>query len=566
MTPEALLPARSVRTARISRKAPLLFVSILVADGLFVGHPIGLSAALFLLLLLATHVLENRDNLEPAALKAALILPAITIPALVENTSWISLGFAVLAILTVVLSKEVVWYRNPRRWLRLAGRFLPLGFVATVRDAVRFCRALRGSTGMVAPQSLVSWLLPLGTSLVFGLLFAYANPVIGTWLGWLVAMEPTSLPDRSRALFWLACIPILWPLLRGSVPGLIQSSRARAGVLQTESATDPEAVPGTDPAADRAMALRTAIVSPVAVLRSLVLFNILFAVQMLLDAVYLLGGATLPDGMSYAHYAHRGAYPLVAAALLAGVFVIVAVRPGTPMEKDPLTRRLVFAWIGQTLVLLATSLWRLDLYVSAYSLTYLRAAAAIWMILVGFGLGWILVRLFANKSNAWLIKANLLTLLAVLHACCFVDFGGQIARFNVETRLADATGYGRARHTIDLLYLSKIGPAAIPALDRFANAPEAPVRLRNDAARYSRLLRMTFRDTYRGWRSFTFRRFRLSRYIARHALPIPSLSSMKKGATVGPADGKAVSEKQRPGTPSSGGRAYGLRGNEWTLE
>jgi len=558
MTPEASLPARPVRLARIPHKIPLLIVSTLVADGLFIGHEIGLSAALFLLLLVAIHVLENRDSLDPAALKAALILPAITIPALVENTSWVSIGFAVLAVPTVVLAGQVVWYRDPCRWLRRAALFLPLGFVTTVRDAVHARRALRRRGGMVAPQSLVSWMLPLGASLIFGLLFAYANPVIGTWLAWLLAAEPATLPDLSRILFWLALIPVLWPLLRGPVPGLDRPSGTRPA--------EPFSVAQPNPEADRLTGLRTALVSPVAVLRSLVLFNILFAIQMLLDAIYLTGGATLPDGMSYAHYAHRGAYPLVAAALLAGAFVIVAVRPGTPMEKDPLTRRLVFAWIAQTLVLLATSLWRLDLYVSAYSLTYLRAAAAIWMILVGFGLAWILVRLFANKSSAWLIKANLLTLLAVLHACCFIDFGGQIARFNVETRLADGSVYGRARHTIDLAYLRKIGPAAIPALDRFANAPEAPSRLRNDAARHSRLLRKAFRDTYRGWRSFTFRRYRLSRYIASHALPIPGLSSMNRGAAVGPADGKAVPETQRPGSPPSSGRAYGLPDNEKTLD
>ena len=53
-----------------------------------------------------------------------------------------------------------------------------------------------------------------------------------------------------------------------------------------------------------------------AILRSLVVFNALFAVQTLLDVVYLWGGVRLPDGLSYADYAHRGAYPLIATALL----------------------------------------------------------------------------------------------------------------------------------------------------------------------------------------------------------------------------------------------------------
>jgi Domain of unknown function (DUF4153) len=48
------------------------------------------------------------------------------------------------------------------------------------------------------------------------------------------------------------------------------------------------------------------------ILRSLILFNLLFAVQTLLDAIYLWGNAALPGGISYADYAHRGAYPLIA--------------------------------------------------------------------------------------------------------------------------------------------------------------------------------------------------------------------------------------------------------------
>ena len=61
--------------------------------------------------------------------------------------------------------------------------------------------------------------------------------------------------------------------------------------------------------------------------RSLILFNALFALQTGLDLAYLWGGANLPDGMSHAEYAHRGAYPLIATALLAAGFVLIAMRP-----------------------------------------------------------------------------------------------------------------------------------------------------------------------------------------------------------------------------------------------
>ena len=40
-----------------------------------------------------------------------------------------------------------------------------------------------------------------------------------------------------------------------------------------------------------------------------------------------------PTASTYAAYAHRGAYPLIATALLAAGFVLVAMRPGGPAEN-----------------------------------------------------------------------------------------------------------------------------------------------------------------------------------------------------------------------------------------
>ena len=133
--------------------------------------------------------------------------------------------------------------------------------------------------------------------------------------------------------------------------------------------------------------------------RSLMLFNALFALQTVLDLAYLWGGATLPDGMSHAEYAHRGAYPLIVTALLAAGFVLIAMRPGGPAEQSRLIRPLVLLWTGQNILLVISSMLRLDLYVAAYSLTYLRLAAFIWMVLVATGLLLILIQILLKKPN-----------------------------------------------------------------------------------------------------------------------------------------------------------------------
>ena len=140
------------------------------------------------------------------------------------------------------------------------------------------------------------------------------------------------------------------------------------------------------------------------ILRSLILFNLLFAVQTVLDLVYLWGNAKLPAGISYADYAHRGAYPLIVTALLAAGFVLAAMRPGGPAERSKVIRPLVYLWVAQNVMLVVSSMLRLDLYVQIYLLTCWRVAAFIWMLLVAIGLLLIVARIILEQSNGWLVR------------------------------------------------------------------------------------------------------------------------------------------------------------------
>jgi len=128
------------------------------------------------------------------------------------------------------------------------------------------------------------------------------------------------------------------------------------------------------------------LVTAQSVTTSLVLFNAMFALQTGLDLTYLWSGAALPAGMTHAEYAHRGAYPLVATALLAGGFALMS-RPFAAESR--LVRGLLLAWVGQNVALVISSLYRLDMYVAEYGLTYLRVHAGIWMVLVAVWLAFV---------------------------------------------------------------------------------------------------------------------------------------------------------------------------------
>ena len=264
--------------------------------------------------------------------------------------------------------------------------------------------------------------------------------------------------DPQRIGFWILIVCAIWPLIASAHP----ASRLRSPNL---------ASPPSPPS--RPIWIIFSARRPMS--RSLILFNALFALQSGLDLVYLWGGASLPDGMSHAEYAHRGAYPLIVTALLAAGFALVAMRPGGPAEHSRLIRPLVLLWIGQNVLLVVSSILRLDLYVAAFALTYLRLAAFIWMAARCRRISMLmLIQIVLKKPNSWLVSANAATLALVLYGCCFINAPWLVASYNVEhCREVGGTG-----PNLDLQYLASLGPQALPALEPHLKADPGALPIR----------------------------------------------------------------------------------------
>jgi hypothetical protein len=161
-------------------------------------------------------------------------------------------------------------------------------------------------------------------------------------------------------------------------------------------------------------------------------------------------------------------------------------------------------------LLVLSSMLRLDLYVEVYSLTEWRCAAFVWMLLVVVGLVLIVARIVLNRSNGWLVWANAAMLALTLYVCSLVDFSGMIARFNVM-HSREVAGAGEP---IDMAYLYRLGPAALPALDLLAAKVNASGQRPPDSlsnCRRSLVLRhaMSMAD----WQTWTFRGYRLKQFL-----------------------------------------------------
>lgn len=417
----------------------------------------------------------------------ALTLAAIAALGFVNNPAplafllfWILVGLATLLPGTARFDDGWRWFQRllVHGTKSVVGPLLDLARLAKVRH-----RRPQRQAGL--RQAIKALILPLAGSAVILFLFALANPVID---GWITALELPNLEERTFARIFIAGLLALltWGALRPRPPRFL---------LGTFDGRGDKAIPGFTLAS---------------VTLSLVLFNALFALQNAMDIAWLWGLAQLPGTMTLADYAHRGAYPLVATALLAALFVLVALRPGSKTAENPLVRRLVMLWIGQNLVLVASAALRTWDYVEAYDLTVLRIAALLWMALVAIGLALVLWRMLAGKSAAWLINANLATSGTLLLAVCFVDLGAIAAGWNVaHAREIDGTGA-----KLDLCYLQELGDSALVPLTRLELQQGTSPLGRNAAAlRFNLMQRMERDRADGGWTLANTRRLAAARAL-----------------------------------------------------
>jgi hypothetical protein len=473
-----------------------------LADWLFYGWQIGISLALFLGLLGIAAVAGNHVR---ATRGTQIVITGVFVAgllALVEDVNFLS---AIVGALATALFVIVLTARETSSWqsyLFEAATTPVRGPFQLAGDLFTALQRMRGQMPeWLRIGSLVAWIIPLAAFAVFLGLFATANPLIEYRL---MQIDVSILLNPQRMGFWILIVCAIWPLI---LPR-IRSRPVREAEPRPAVASEPSDLGH--------------LFGVQAVSRSLILFNALFALQTALDLVYLWGGANLPDGMSHAEYAHRGAYPLIATALLAAGFVLIAMRPNGPAEHSRLIRPLVLLWVGQNILLVISAIFRLDLYVAAFSLTYLRFAAFVWMVLVAAGLLLILIQILLKKPNSWLIAANAATLALVLYGCCFINAPRLVASYNVEhCREIDGVG-----PKLDLKYLFSLGPEVLPILE---SGLQNIATLKPDVEQFRFGQDYEYRRRLRNWRAWGFRAWRLDRYLANNPDTPSNLSKSDRG-------------------------------------
>jgi hypothetical protein len=209
---------------------------------------------------------------------------------------------------------------------------------------------------------------------------------------------------------------------------------------------------------ERDGALRFGTVEVTMVLGALVALYTLFAVS---QALALTRGADYvrrTTGLTYAEYARRGYFQLLAVAALTAL-VLLAVRPYVRRASTIGRRALVLlgeAAVALTLVIILSAIHRLDVYGDAFGLTMLRLSCVVFAYWLAAVFVLVAIGYVRRDGRQWLAPAVVISALVTLFLWNAANPEAIVARHNVA----------RANETLrfDPEYLASLSADAVPAL------------------------------------------------------------------------------------------------------
>jgi hypothetical protein len=186
----------------------------------------------------------------------------------------------------------------------------------------------------------------------------------------------------------------------------------------------------------------------------------IFVIFVALQLRYLFAGGALPDGLTYATYAHRGYGQLLVATLLASAVVkyVVSALKVTPQTR---TKALATALVVLNGVVVLSAWKRLSLYEATYGWTLTRFVARLGLICILLGSVALVVWLWSKLNSRQLYASGWYILVGVLMCAAVLNPEGIIARKNITES---------HEHTValDTRYLAGLSADSRPAICRYA--------------------------------------------------------------------------------------------------
>lgn len=246
--------------------------------------------------------------------------------------------------------------------------------------------------------------------------------------------------------------------------------------------------------------------------------NALFLIFIIIQLAYLFGGTSniSAQGFTYAQYARRGFFELIAVAVIS--FLLLYALEMFIARKDDghtlLFKLLSTALVVQVVVIMASSFMRLWLYEQAYGFTTLRLYSHVFIVFLAVIFCLMVVKILVdNRENTFAFRSFL----------AIVFFLALMNALNPDAFIADRNleRYGKTGQ-LDTDYVSRLSEDAIPVTIRLLDDKNPEVRGVYGRNLYYHVKEVTTASAYTGWQSTN-----LSRKQAMNILE-PRASDLKK--------------------------------------
>lgn len=247
--------------------------------------------------------------------------------------------------------------------------------------------------------------------------------------------------------------------------------------------------------------------------------DLLFLVFVAVQFRYLFGADTLVQvtpGLTYAEYARRGFFELVAAVALVVPILLAAdwLLDRRTRRDNLIFRSLAGVQIGLVLAIAASALLRLRLYYDSYGLTEPRLYAMVLLVWIGAMLAWLAATVLRGRRDRFAFGA-LASGLVTVALLFVVSPDAVIARANVARAIA-ANGPAR----FDVAYARSLSADAVPVL--VEGLPALPRDVQCPLAQH--LLRRWPPDRERSRRGWNWSAARASGIVRAHESPLRAMA------------------------------------------
>ncbi|MFC0181131.1 protein of unknown function [Pseudarcicella hirudinis] len=185
------------------------------------------------------------------------------------------------------------------------------------------------------------------------------------------------------------------------------------------------------------------------------LLNILLLILNIVDGTFIFSGQELPKGVDYSQYVHQGVNTLIVSILLAISIILYFFRGNQNFyQRNQWLVRLTCLWILQNGFLLVSIIYKNQLYIHEFGLTYKRIGVYVYLLLTLIGLITTSLKVLQKKTNWYLLRKNTRAGYFILVLSSFVNWDAIIANYNIY--------YARK---LDVTYLLSLSNNVLPELN-----------------------------------------------------------------------------------------------------